>query len=147
MTYVCNNENTVNHLIVWCSPWNILWKRLSWNRMICSMAIPFATLLCNPLCLDRPIFLLRCSSGSQQLVQVCSSRLSFAAPTQGELKSFHATERSDLAASGRFPTDDLDLPLAAERNPSKLVVCNAQVSMHLSSESEKPSKGRKELSP
>lgn len=147
MTYVSNNENTVNHLSVWCSPWNVLWKRLYWNRMIWSMAIPFSTLSCNPLYLDWHVFLLLCSSGSKQLVRVCSSSLSFAAPTQRKLKSFCAAEQSDLAASGRFHTDDLDLLPAAERNLSKLILCNAQVSKHLSSEMEKLSEGRKELSP
>lgn len=148
MTYVCNNENTVNHLQVFGAHHETFFGK---DFTETGQFDPWPYL--SPLCLAilsawiDMSFLLLCSSGPKQLGWVCSSSLSFAAPTQGKLKSFCAPEKSDLAASGRFHTDDVDLLPAAERNLSKLILYNAQIPRHLSSEMEKPSEGRKQLGP
>lgn len=90
------------------------------------MAVSFSTLP-RLTCLFAALFLRVKATGG--------SSLSLAAPT---LKSFCATQHS---ATGTSRTGDLDLPPAAERNLSKLVLCAPQVSTHLSSEMEKLSEG------
>lgn len=82
--------------------------------------------LLSPAC---RVFAVR-SSGSKRAVRVRSPTCPFAAPAQGKLKSFGATEQPDL-----------DLLPDAERNLPKLVWYFTQIIKHLSSETEKPLRG------